>query len=484
MALSGCGEIQSRNQPLVLNDQPTETDTVNEDSNKNKEGAPTPSSEAKQIEKLIDLYSGEGGLTREEIENITAKAGTEGASIESALEFLFSNDPDHDQRLDVEDAYTVAVEALPTLRWASGTDAISISEMSSRLAEDFLGASDTAYNGVTDVLRLYDRLWAGGNGDNKLQANEIGFAGLILGAIQRLNIREMLQRTGDTQNELTQAMILVHLNQQVFLRYPRASLDTLSDPDLSLELAQLFLRLVLVRSLVENNGGPIPPERQVEAIADLGIKAIRSSENGWERLRLRYDSTLFAGDADKNLNVLELANLWLDLLYTRKMAGALRDSMKPGAKLDQLATHWETVYPSIGATLFTVEHFGNYLIREDAYEALFNYDSKALGGDTSDGLNLGEITLALSAVRAVDFAFMMFDTNDDRLLNRQETKTLFHKLGRYDNRELDAFFALDRIDPNSSKFWTGLKLFFSSGKKKEVLEPAEFFLRAHELINP
>jgi antitoxin component of RelBE/YafQ-DinJ toxin-antitoxin module len=431
----------------------------------------------KAVDDLFDLYSLEGGFTKEGLLNIVNKHKDKIQNVlsgmplpvEDLIDMLLSMDTNQNGALSPEEIEAGLRKLVPAYNWVESTEPATRAHVFEMVKKDFPDASDEAVNSFTETFMRLDESWNAGNADGKIARSEVASAGFLLGFAQQVKLPFKPTAGKDTAALLT-AQIQNKLNQQVFARYSATAFNLLPLADQRLEWMRLILRFYFSDKLANYSGKDITPA----LTTFLKYSGVTSP-----MLQKLYKSKLMGGRGTATLSTLEFFNLATDMEYAGKIVG--RHSKLDAATITNdpsLLLSMLQVFPRSGVSVFTEK---TNQARADYWNKLSQFDAPALGGNKNGLVDTYEVTLALGYVRVIDNLYLSYDTNSDGWITKEEARPFFAELGFDQDMIVDAFFAgidLSDADPIS----IALKLLLSGNKGINRLLPYEFYNRTFKLF--
>src|SRR5262249_26886643 len=157
-------------------------------------------------------------------------------------------------------------------------------------------ASQFSRDGLARMLMNFDKPWAGGNGDERVNRSELATAGLLLGVLAGTDFSHEISLPGaDPKNQLVVEQLHTKINQQLFRRVNQLEYSKLPESDVQLEWMQFTLRGYLTDKLTHayaKDTGQLPPDVQAAALSQFGP----DQAGHWQKLRELYDHALMGGD--------------------------------------------------------------------------------------------------------------------------------------------------------------------------------------------
>jgi hypothetical protein len=478
MLVAACGQVKDRDDKVVV------ADTSN--STENAEKASTEDA-IRKFSSTYSLFVPKDGVSRPQLQNLfeyfLKKNSLLGSffskssiSADQVVDVLFHFDRNGDGKLNIREVHRGLESHVPTLGWAPEHKKLCAPELKASVKNEYPEASPSARAGLVRTLSRFGERWAGGDGDGLLSRRELSTAGLILGAIPRIDLQNGIAgNESDPMQNLVLEQIENKLNEQLYLRYEVPDFRRLSSPDSKLEWSQLALRFVLIDGLVQEIGresgcaGRVPFSKIREALLKWGGIALADAtviEN--DMLFRLYDSPLTGGDGDGQFNTIELFNFVTDWTYAAQITSAAGESPESMGKQKDLLAHLNVLYRHIGRNIFSNAQY---------WASLRAFDNADRGGNENGHFDATELLMALNYVRLLDNIYAIYDTNRDGTMTKDEIKPFFKEMGIESSLAIDAFFNGVGLDGKSSKIGTTLKVFFSRKKNVSGLTPYPFYQR-------
>lgn len=421
--------------------------------------------------------------------------------------------------LNIKDIVQQIQQLVPVFKWIPENRGLTKQELTDAIRTEYPTARLPAIDYLAHVLHRCDTIELGGNGNGKVERDEVALSGFLFGIFAHLDtqsIEDKIAESKDVKLQLLYRALKMKLDQQILFRFPERTFASLDLVSRRLELMSLAVRFLQVSKLMDRYGGSI----EVKTSGDLrpiytsvGIADALSNAR-MNRFYLKMSlGSLDSGDSDEedsddrasapqttkqtkySINAVQLFNLVTDYEHSRLLltvfdsarslvgeAGTIQNREYAA----RIRTHFEAIYPHLASQLFELKQ-----LTEKPNLSVFDSLLDKSDFDSSGKLDAPALSMTLAFAGLEEILFAQFDRNKDGVLTRKEVRRMLALLNIHDSLALTAFMSnagLDQVanpDPTVDTF-DAIRILLSQNKgktPKDGLTPSDFHDRMWTVLN-
>lgn len=420
--------------------------------------------------------------------------------------------------LNVKDIVQQIQQIVPVFKWIPEGRGLGKQELTDAIRAEYPTARLPAIDYLAHMLYRCDSVELGGNGNGKIERDEVALSGFLFGIFAHLDtesIEAKIAESKDVKLQLLYRALKMKLDQQVLFRFPEKTFASLDLVSRRLELMSLAVRFLHVSKLMDRYGGSIAVKTTGDLrpiYADLGIDdALTSLRMNRFYLKMNLGS-LDSGEDDSDdvdddstanqpketkysINAVQLFNLVTDYEHARVLLtvfDATKNLSGDAGRIQnreyasRIRTHFEAIYPHFAKRLFTLDR-----LNESPDLSVFDSILENSSFSKDRKLDAPTLTMTLAFASLEEILFAQFDRNQDGVLTRKEVRRLLGLLNIHDSLALTAFMSnagLDQVaspDPTVNTF-DAIRILISQKKgstPSDGLTAADFHDRMWTVLN-